>query len=193
MSRRDTILIAVITNVVILTLLFVSALKPNREVEVASAPKVEKEVLAKSQKSVDQVDQVLDTFAEEKKEEFVSVLPKAELLPDKKWIEVEVQSGDVLEKIARRNHTTVEEIVRANHLSSTKLKVGQTLYISPGEKKKENVTKEQATKTYIVKAGDSPWTIAIKNHMKVDELLTLNGLNEAKAKKLKPGDTLIIR
>ncbi len=48
-------------------------------------------------------------------------------------------------------------------------------------------------KYYIVKHGDNPWTIAVKNKIKVEELLRLNNLDESKAKKLKPGDQLRIK
>jgi len=48
-------------------------------------------------------------------------------------------------------------------------------------------------KHYIVKNGDNPWTIAVKNHMKVEDLLKLNNLDQEKARKLKPGDKLIIQ
>ncbi len=44
-----------------------------------------------------------------------------------------------------------------------------------------------------MKKGDSPWTIAVKNQMKVEDLLKLNNLNEAQAKRLKPGDQLRIQ
>ncbi|NGX46548.1 MAG: hypothetical protein K940chlam2_01740, partial [Chlamydiae bacterium] len=44
-----------------------------------------------------------------------------------------------------------------------------------------------------VVSGDNPWTIAVKNRIKVDQLLKLNGLNEEKARCLKPGDRLRIR
>jgi LysM repeat protein len=44
-----------------------------------------------------------------------------------------------------------------------------------------------------MKVGENPWAIAIRHHMKLDELLRLNGLNEEKARKLKPGDRLRIR
>jgi LysM repeat protein len=46
---------------------------------------------------------------------------------------------------------------------------------------------------YTVKVGDNPWTIAMKHHMKLEELLRMNSLNEEKARKLKPGDRLRIR
>ncbi len=109
--------------------------------------------------------------------------------------EVKVKKGDALEKIARANHTTVQEIMRANKLSSTQLKIGQILKIPAKGAKPRASAKADAGDLhyYTVKNGDSPWTIAVKNQMKVEELLELNGLNEEKARKLKPGDQLRIR
>lgn len=109
--------------------------------------------------------------------------------------EVKVKKGDALEKIARLHHTTVQEIMRSNKLSSTQLKIGQMLKIpSKGNKQRSTGKKDYAeVHFYVVKNGDNPWTIAIKNQMKVEELLELNGLNEEKARKLKPGDQLRIR
>jgi len=112
--------------------------------------------------------------------------------------EVKVKKGDALEKIARAHHTTVQEVMRVNHLSSTQLKIGQVLKIPAKNTKGSAATtvasaSSAETKYYVVKNGDNPWTIAVKNHMKVDELLKLNGLDEEKARKLKPGDQLRIR
>ncbi len=120
--------------------------------------------------------------------------------PSPLYTEVKVKKGDVLEKIARQNHTTVSEIMKINHLTSTQLKIGQVLKISSKGESKSVVKTEEKTpldptsaKYYIVKAGDSPWTIAVKNHMKVEELLKLNNMNEEKARKLKPGDKIRTR
>ena len=52
---------------------------------------------------------------------------------------------------------------------------------------------EQGPEYYTMKVGDNPWAIAMKHHMKVEELLRLNGLNEERARKLKPGDRLRTR
>ncbi|ETR79672.1 Membrane-bound lytic murein transglycosylase D precursor [Chlamydia pneumoniae B21] len=46
---------------------------------------------------------------------------------------------------------------------------------------------------YIVQEGDSPWTIALRNHIRLDDLLKMNDLDEYKARRLKPGDQLRIR
>lgn len=55
---------------------------------------------------------------------------------------------------------------------------------------KNEIKKEQF---YVVQCGDNPWTIAIKHHIKVSELLKLNHLDNKKARQLKPGDRLRIR
>lgn len=123
------------------------------------------------------------------------------------YIEVKVKKGDVLEKIARYHHTTVAEIMKANQLKSSNLHIGQILKIPNKSIKKtepstvafssqisstSNATREGA-KYYLVKKGDSPWTIAIKNHLKVEDLLKLNNMTEEQARRLKPGDQLRIQ
>ena len=113
-------------------------------------------------------------------------------------IEVKVNKGDVLEKLARHHHSSVSEIMKLNNLSSTQLKIGQVLKIASGPSaipivKIENPAPETTSKFYTVKPGDSPWTIAVKNHMKVEELLKLNAMSEDKARRLRPGDQIRIR
>jgi len=108
--------------------------------------------------------------------------------------EVKVKKGDVLEKIARQNHVSVSDIMKVNKLSSTRLKIGQTLKI-PGKSAKASVATASGDNAqyYTIKTGDNPWTIAVKHHMKVDELLKLNNMNEDKARRLKPGDRIRIQ
>jgi len=108
--------------------------------------------------------------------------------------EVTVKKGDVLEKIARQNNVSVGDLMMANKLSSSRLKIGQTLKI-PGKGSKPSVAtvSTETAQYYTIKTGDNPWTIAVKHHMKVDELLKLNNMNEDKARRLKPGDRIRIK
>jgi LysM repeat protein len=127
--------------------------------------------------------------------------PAAPTSHDAAFLEVVVKKGDNLEKIARIHHTTVDEIIRVNHLPNSFLRIGQKLRIP----RKTAIASQPATSSlekkpaasnpgyYTVKVGDNPWTIAMKHHMKVDELLRLNALNEEKARRLKPGDRLRVR
>jgi peptidoglycan DL-endopeptidase LytF len=118
-------------------------------------------------------------------------------------VEVKVKKGDSLEKIAKSHHTSVDEIIRLNHLPSSFLRIGQVLKL-PSERSQHAPIKpktlaadrglnEAHPEYYTVRVGDNPWTIAMKHHMKVDELLKVNNLNEEKARRLKPGDRLRIR
>ncbi|MBF8263168.1 MAG: hypothetical protein HW387_833 [Parachlamydiales bacterium] len=118
-------------------------------------------------------------------------------------LEVKVKKGDSLEKIAKAHRTSVDEIIRLNQLPSSFLRIGQVLKlpgerIAHGAKAPKTLVAERHSidgqpEYYTVKVGDNPWTIAMKHHMKVDELLKVNNLNEEKARRLKPGDRLRIR
>ncbi len=108
--------------------------------------------------------------------------------------EVTVKKGDVLEKIARQHHVSVNDLMKVNKLSSSRLRIGQTLKI-PGSGSNHSVAtvSSETAQYYTIKTGDNPWTIAVKHHMKVDELLKLNNMNEDKARRLKPGDRIRIK
>jgi len=82
-----------------------------------------------------------------------------------------VQSGDNLYDIARRYNTTVNAIKDLNNLSSNLLSVGQVLKIP-------TVTPSQEEEsTYIVKSGDSLYSIARKFNTTVNELKRVNNLS----------------
>lgn len=115
--------------------------------------------------------------------------------------EVTVKKGDSLAKIAKAHNTTVEEITKLNRLSGSFLKIGQILKIPEGKglSPKQTAIKSSESQTamnpeyYTVKSGDSPWGIAMKHHIKMEDLLKLNNLDDEKARRLKPGDRLRIR
>ena len=78
-----------------------------------------------------------------------------------------VQKGDTLYSIAVANNTTVDELKRMNNLTSNILSTGQLLKI-PSALLPES--------TYIVKKGDSLYSIATKYNTTVDELKRINNL-----------------
>ncbi len=132
------------------------------------------------------------------------IAPLSKTAPD--FTEIKVKKGDVLEKIARHHHTTVAEVMKINKLTSTNLRIGQLLKIPNKTMSKaetsaisfsapeaSSLTSETGAKYYTVKKGDSPWTIAVKNHIKVENLLKLNNMSEEQARRLKPGDQLRIQ
>ena len=106
--------------------------------------------------------------------------------------EVKVKKGDVLERIARQNHVSVDDIMKANKMATSRLKIGQTLKI-PAKAARGLTPTSPDAQYYVVKNGDNPWTIAVKHHIKVEELLKLNDMDETKAKRLKAGDRIRIR
>jgi LysM repeat protein len=127
--------------------------------------------------------------------------PPAVATVQSKILEVSVKKGDTLEKIAKAHQTTVNELLQLNHLSSNFLRIGQVLKVpavsnaplAASKPKIEKSFSDGQVEYYVVKVGDNPWTIAMKHHMKIDELLKLNQMNEEKARRLKPGDRLRIR
>jgi peptidoglycan endopeptidase LytF len=215
MNRRDIIIVAVLINAGLLVTLFVSSLKKETEVPLVSIEPETKqvEIAAKLTPPVkqggDPVDQVIYQYTakaqvEEKKEE---VIPPPVLAPVKKEEEkpvvkvpvkaplrvVTVEKGDVLEKIARSHGVSVDEIMKLNNLSNSRLQIGQELKLPEKQAPLREVKKEEEGKYYVVKGGDSPWTIAQKHQMQVEELLKLNNIDEEKAKRLRPGDRLKIK
>ncbi len=231
MSRRDTIIIAVLLNAGLLIVLFATSLKSDKVEEEPSAITV----LASNQSDAkeplpatplatpvvapatpDQVDQVIQQYVTpqvaalgEQSPNFLADLqatgtpapestlatPESVATPDVSYKEVKVKKGDVLERIARQNHVSVSEIMKANKLTSTRLKIGQVLKIPAGTatiKTASAPTPATGAQYYTIKAGDNPWTIAVKHHMKVEELLKLNNMDEQKARRLKAGDKIRI-
>ncbi len=212
MNRRDTILVSVLVNMALLVVLFVVAIKPSTPVEIAKVSlhqeKKPEKVVFEDKASLDQVDNLLSKFVAQEVKAEAEIQPK--VVP--KVVEAQstpvntkemiVKQGDSLEKIAKSCRTTVSEIMKLNHLSDSKLHIGQILYVPKIDEMVASETKQSShsapsvkgdAKYYVVKHGDNPWTIAIKNGIKVDELLKLNGLDENKAKRLKPGDKLRIQ
>lgn len=51
----------------------------------------------------------------------------------------------------------------------------------------------QKGRMYTIQPGDNPWKIARKFHISFEKLLELNGLDEAKARNLKIGQTIRIQ
>ena len=81
-----------------------------------------------------------------------------------------VQKGDTLYSIANKLGTTISELKKENNLTSNTLQIGQVLRIPTKEiyEEEENV--------YVVKKGDTLYSIAAANNTTVDELKRINNL-----------------
>ncbi|MEZ5315540.1 MAG: LysM peptidoglycan-binding domain-containing protein [Chlamydiales bacterium] len=217
MSRRDTIIVAVLVNAALLMVLFATAVRsdksespPNKSTKLAQAPlteyPLEEDFFKEYTPSVPTLVQHNNESISPTEEIQLSYLP-AQVIEEKKhlekelsnplqntrYIDVTVKKGDFLEKIAHANNTTVAAIMKANNISSTQLKIGQVLKIPLSELQVKEVTDQPKGEYYIVKEGDNPWLIASRNNLRLEDLLRLNDLDEQKARRLRPGDRLRIR
>jgi membrane-bound lytic murein transglycosylase D len=142
------------------------------------------------------------TLAEEDASRREKPLPKYFELD--KRIRYTVKSGDFLGKIANKFGVRVSSIKGWNRMKNSRLKVGQRLSIYPkklaipkssvkadSRKVKEISTKKGAFETYIVRKGDSLWTISRKfKNVSIDEIKKWNNIWSVKS--LKPGTKLKI-
>lgn len=119
-----------------------------------------------------------------------------------------IKSGETLYTIAHKNHTTIEEVRKANGLKKGEmLKIGNVLTVPmntyfPNKKrqkvaqvskktkakKKVKLAKKTKTKTYAIKSGDTLFTIAKKHGMTVAQLVKINQIEYKSTLKL--GQTL---
>jgi len=113
-----------------------------------------------------------------------------------KLVDYTVQSGDTFYTIARKHHTSIRELLEANQMDrNTVIKVGQHLRVPtdtyppkatlarktlPKTPRKANVrTSTVATEgkgIYVVKSGDTLFSIARKNHILLGKLMKLNNI-----------------
>lgn len=231
MSRRDTIIIAVLVNAALLMILFATAIRTEDSAEVIQkknkkgaelaaraptrpTPPVQDELLNEFITSVPTLaDSMGESLFPYEETEIVAIpapapvaprpsQPVASLTPAssvEQFVSITVKKGDFLEKIAKANNTTVSSIMKASNLSSTQLKIGQVLKVPLTQGDKTPASSPAASQSsvsgeyYIVKEGDNPWLIASRNKINLEELLRLNGLDDQKAKLLRPGDRLKIR
>lgn len=95
-----------------------------------------------------------------------------------------VSAGDTLWAIARKFNVSVDDIKSLNNLSSNNLSIGMILKIPPYSNKQN-----EETNVYVVKSGDTLWSIARMFNSTVDEIKSLNGL---KSNVLSIGQRLVV-
>ena len=105
--------------------------------------------------------EVLECFGEE-------YIPPATNTPT--TITYTVKKGDSLYNIAKAYNTSVSDIVRINNLTSNNLSIGQVLKIPTTS------NNAPVTTTYVVKKGDSLYSIAKTYNTTVDALKLKNNL-----------------
>jgi membrane-bound lytic murein transglycosylase D len=140
----------------------------------------------------------------DKVEGFVEQLDQ---LPDEKrvrWKRYKIRRGDSLSVIAQRHRTSVQALKQVNQLRSSKIRAGRHLMIpvsakhpdaaSASAQQPKPATRKQAdkgTSRYVVKHGDSLWSIAIEHGVRHQALADWNAI--APHETLHPGQELVIR
>lgn len=82
-----------------------------------------------------------------------------------------VKKGDTLYSVSKKQNIPIDTIIKLNNLTSSNLEIGQQLKLKSDSNNSSN--KNQ----YIVKRGDTLYSIALKNNTTVDKLRELNNLN----------------
>ncbi|MGF1688244.1 LysM peptidoglycan-binding domain-containing protein [Photobacterium japonica] len=106
-----------------------------------------------------------------------------------KVIRYKVQSGDSLSVLAHKYKTTTKQIQRANNMSNANIRVGRHILIPVAMKEGDTIAMRLESKTqrshgsgyrtdYIVKGGDSLWSIARNQKVAIDALAKWNGLSK---------------
>ena len=100
----------------------------------------------------------------------LTIPSKETVIPSQDYTLYTVKSGDNLYSIARRYGLTMNELMEYNNLGTTLLSIGQVLKIPT----KQTITPSETT--YVVKSGDSLYSIARKYNTTVNDLMKYNNL-----------------
>ena len=99
-----------------------------------------------------------------------------------------IQSGDTLWKLAKRFDTTVEDILRYNHIDDPDvISINQIIKIPVNNKTPE----EKLPLTYVVQSGDVLWKIARQFGVTTADLINMNALTNPDL--IYPGQVLVLR
>jgi peptidoglycan DL-endopeptidase LytF len=208
-SRRDTVIIAMLVNMALLFVLFASSVKSDNSVE--ARPHVENRVLPPVVSSkepsqiatpprekpaptpADEIDEILHQYM--LKEQQVKSKPIAVKEKPPQNVAVPVQTPKIQIKpneVKQVQAPKVQPQKVVNHPQpAVKAKKPQA---NPEPVKEQKVAvSEIVPQYYVLKSGDNPWLLARKFHLKFEDLLKLNDLDEEKARNLKVGQKIRIR
>lgn len=120
----------------------------------------------------------------ERHEDFVAALAALPEYAAPAWNRHVVRRGDTLSQLAARHGTSVSAIKQLNGLHSNMLQVGQSLALPhPAGTDGEGTL-------YVVKAGETLFSIAKRHGVSITDLAAMNGLNPTAP--LRPGQDLQI-
>ena len=193
MTRKDTILIAVVINAGLLAILFATAIiydveeeemvqsefvNPQTEMIAISEPPPYR--LTSSLPSEDIVDNILNHY------QTAQLVPEKEPVPP---IETKPNSFSAIstneQKESSKPNFKKSDPLKKDVAKEVKLEKSQTEVAKP--------VKSNEPLYHVVKSGDNPWKIAKQYGVKYDDILRLNHLNEEKARSLKIGDRIRVK
>jgi len=89
-----------------------------------------------------------------------------------------VQRGDTLYSIASKYNVPIDELKSLNNLISNVLSIGQNILIPTTETPNENIEDIDTSNTYVVKRGDTLYSIANNNNISLQDLINTNNLTD---------------
>jgi len=124
----------------------------------------------------------------DKAEHFKTELAKTLKRDRIKWRRHQIKSGENLGSIAKRYKTTVNALLKGNHLANTNIRAGKHLLIpSLLATPSKSINKQ----LYTVKKGDTFWDIARQFDVRSQDIALWNNISLNKI--LQPGQKLIIK
>jgi len=104
-------------------------------------------------------------------------------IPNRTLVEYKVKKGDTLFSLAKKYNSTIEEILSLNNISDFNIKDGQIIRIPVkksdfGTDKALDTRKKYSRKVYVVKRGDTLYSIARRLDVSVEHLAKINGLSK---------------
>jgi len=127
----------------------------------------------------------------EKAEEFKIKLAKTLEKDRMRWTRHQIKTGENLGLIAKKHNTTVNALLKSNHLANTNIRAGRYLLIpSLITHTLANSTKDKR-QLYTVKQGDTFWDIARQFDVRSKDIAAWNNISLNKM--LQPGQKLIIK
>jgi membrane-bound lytic murein transglycosylase D len=92
-----------------------------------------------------------------------------------RWLRIKVGNGDTLSELALRYRTDVSSLRAANNLRGSSIRAGQPLLIPKSASALENpVARRTGGSSYIVRNGDSLWTISRAHNVSMNKLMRAN-------------------
>lgn len=119
-----------------------------------------------------------------------TVLPPTSCQPPSGWIPVIVQPADTLESLATRYRVSAQQLKSANCLAVDSLIPGTALFVPPAPTSTVAACSPGAVgwvKSYVVKSGDTLYSIATNHYTTVATLRTVNCKS---GDRILPGETL---